>query len=156
MSSWKWLLLVCGTISVVAGVWTSPAAQSVAGAGIIQGNIKSADGTPMEGVIVSARASDESFTTSVFTDQQGNYTFPPVDAGQYSMWAQAVGFSAGRSEFAVERAETERFTEYFLPTRGTEIRHVQVDNSTGTPTTWAPYNRTNKIVRLQFRTAASQ
>ena len=52
--------------------------------------------------------------------------------------------------------ETERFTEYFLPTRGTEIRHVQVNNSTDTPTIWAPYNRTNKIVRLQFRAAAGQ
>ena len=47
--------------------------------------------------------------------------------------------------------KTERFTEYTLPTRGTEIRHVQVDNSTNPPTIWAPYNRTNKVVRIQFR-----
>ena len=52
--------------------------------------------------------------------------------------------------------KTERFTEYRLPTRGTEIRHVQVDNRTSPPTVWAPYNRTNKIVRLQFRTAGQQ
>jgi streptogramin lyase len=52
--------------------------------------------------------------------------------------------------------KTERFTEYTLPTRGTEIRHVQVDNSTNPPTIWAPYNRTNKVVRIQFRSTANQ
>jgi virginiamycin B lyase len=52
--------------------------------------------------------------------------------------------------------KTERFTEYPLPTRGTEIRHVQVDNRTDPPTIWAPYNRTNKVVRIQFRNAAGQ
>ena len=108
MSDWKSLSLMFGTILVVAGVWTSPAAQSVAAPGVIQGNIKSADGNPMEGVIVSARASDESFTTSVFTDRQGNYVFPPLDAGQYRVWAQAVGFEAGRAEFAVARARVDR------------------------------------------------
>jgi streptogramin lyase len=52
--------------------------------------------------------------------------------------------------------KTERFTEYTLPTRGTEIRHVQVDNSTNPPTVWAPYNRTNKVVRIQFQSMANQ
>ena len=52
--------------------------------------------------------------------------------------------------------ETEEFTEYRLPTLGTEIRHVQVDNRTDPPTIWAPYNRTNKVVRLQFRTAGAE
>lgn len=46
---------------------------------------------------------------------------------------------------------TEKFTEYTLPTRGTEIRHIQVDSSTNPPTIWLPYDRTNKIARIQFR-----
>ncbi len=46
---------------------------------------------------------------------------------------------------------TETFTEFQLPTRGTEIRHIQVDNSTNPPTVWLPYDRTNKIARIQFR-----
>ena len=46
---------------------------------------------------------------------------------------------------------TEKFTEFELPTRGTEIRHIQVDNSTNPPTVWLPYDRTNKIARIQFR-----
>jgi len=51
---------------------------------------------------------------------------------------------------------TEKFTEYSLPTRGTEIRHIQVDSSTNPPTVWLPYDRTNKIARIQFRTDAGR
>ena len=72
MSNWKWLLLILGTILITGGERTVPA-QSSGAPGVIQGNIKSADGGPMEGVVVSARASGKSFTTSVFTDRQGNY-----------------------------------------------------------------------------------
>ncbi len=108
MSKSKWLLLTLATAVVATGLWTTPAAQSGSGPAIIQGNIKSADGTPMEGVIVSARASDKSFTTSVFSDRQGNYVFPPLDAGQYKVWAQAVGFDAGRAEFALAGARVDR------------------------------------------------
>jgi hypothetical protein len=54
------------------------------------------------------------------------------------------------------RSEDGGFTEYPLPTRGTEIRHVQVDNRTDPPTVWAPYNRTNKVVRIQFRAPVTQ
>jgi streptogramin lyase len=49
---------------------------------------------------------------------------------------------------------TEAFTEFELPTRGTEIRHIQVDNTTDPPTVWVPYDRTNKIARIQFRKSA--
>ena len=49
---------------------------------------------------------------------------------------------------------TEKFTEYTLPTRGTEIRHIQVDSSTNPPTVWLPYDRTNKIARVQFRASS--
>ena len=76
MSNWKWLLLVSGIVLITVGGRTTPA-QSVA-AGLIQGTIKSADGALMEGVVVSARASGKSFTTSVFTDRQGNYAFPSL------------------------------------------------------------------------------
>jgi len=46
---------------------------------------------------------------------------------------------------------SEKFTEFTLPTRGTEIRHIQVDSTTNPPTVWLPYDRTNKIARIQFR-----
>ena len=48
---------------------------------------------------------------------------------------------------------TQRFTEFALPTRGTEIRFIAVDDRTNPPTVWVPYWRANKIARLQFGAA---
>ena len=48
--------------------------------------------------------------------------------------------------------KTEKFTEYKMPLLGSEIRHIVADNTTNPPTIWAPYNRANKILRMQFRT----
>ena len=62
----------------------------------------------MEGVMVSARASDQSFTTTVFTDGEGEYFFPALDAGQYAVWAQAKGFEAGRTTAALSSDDAER------------------------------------------------
>src|SRR5713226_9087597 len=47
------------------------------------GTIRSTTGKPMEGVTISARELHKTFTTSVFTDQQGNYYFPLLEKGQY-------------------------------------------------------------------------
>ncbi len=46
--------------------------------------------------------------------------------------------------------KTEKFTEYQMPTRGTESRQIYANNRTDPPTIWVPYNRTNKIARIQF------
>src|SRR5438067_1823422 len=68
---------------------TSPAAaRSIE----LTGTVKGADGKPMEGVDVSAKAAGSTITTSVWTNQNGAYAFPVLDAGQYRVWAQAVGF----------------------------------------------------------------
>jgi len=123
----KWLSLtlgmsvMIGTMVVVGGSWTTPAAQSGPGTGIIQGTVKSADGKVMEGVLVSARASDKSFTTSVFTDLQGKYVFPPLDGGQYKTWAQAKGFHKGQAEFALASGKVDRNFTLTPMTNVTEI-----------------------------------
>lgn len=84
-------------ILFVGSLWTAPAlTQSSAGSGVIAGTVKDAAGSPIEGVIVSARASHETWTTSVYTDRQGSYQFPPLSAGQYSMWAQAKGYDLAK------------------------------------------------------------
>ena len=105
MSKAKLTWMAAAIVLLVAALWTVPqevAAQSGAtGTGVIRGVINSADGRAMEGVVVSARASDKTFTTSVFTDRQGAYYFPALDAGPYKIWAQAVGFEAGRAELAL-------------------------------------------------------
>ena len=46
---------------------------------------------------------------------------------------------------------TEKFTEYPLPTLGTNVRFIDVDNSTDVPTLWVPCTGANKIARVQFR-----
>ena len=47
--------------------------------------------------------------------------------------------------------KTEKVTEFQMPTRGTNIRHLTLDKSTDPPIVWAPYDAVNKIARIQFR-----
>ena len=46
----------------------------------------------MGGVTVSAKAEGATITTSVYTDESGNYYFPPLPDGKYRVWAQALKF----------------------------------------------------------------
>ena len=70
-----------------------------------------------------------------------------VNAKDHTVWISMLN----SDRIAKFDPATEKFTEYELPTRGTEIRHIQVDASTNPPTVWVPYDRTNKIARIQFR-----
>jgi len=65
---------------------------------LLLGNIHRVNGQAMEGVAVSARPVGGTVTTSVYTDEQGNYYFPVLSQGKYRVWTQAVGFEAGRAE----------------------------------------------------------
>ena len=64
----------------------------------LTGNVKSARGENMEGVTLFARGEGETITTSVYTDKDGNYYFPAMAGGTYHVWAQAIGFEAGRAK----------------------------------------------------------
>jgi virginiamycin B lyase len=46
---------------------------------------------------------------------------------------------------------TQKFTEYQMPSRGTDMRHLVVDYNANPPEIYIPYNRSNKIARIQFR-----
>ena len=85
---------------------TTAAAQGAqsSSAATLSGIIHATDGQTLEGVAVSARAVDKTFTTTVFTDTRGRYLFPPLDSGTYRLWAQAVGFATARAELAVAAA----------------------------------------------------
>jgi virginiamycin B lyase len=67
----------------------------------LAGIVRASDGKPMEGVTISARAVDSSIATSVYTNGSGKYYFPPLGAGQYRVWAQAVGYEMARSELTI-------------------------------------------------------
>ena len=66
-------------------------------AGVLTGTIKSASGTPLEGVAVSAQLPGEPITTSVYTGADGRYFFPPMKSGKHNVWAQAIGLERAES-----------------------------------------------------------
>ena len=65
---------------------------------LLAGTVKSDSGEKMSGVTVSAKAEGRTITTSVFTDQQGDYYFPPLTPGAYEVWAQADTFETARAK----------------------------------------------------------
>src|SRR5213079_3633413 len=65
---------------------------------ILSGSIKSSDGAAMGGVMVSAKPAGGTITTTVLTDETGRYYFPPLAAGKYRVWAQALSFATAKGE----------------------------------------------------------
>src|SRR5437588_7980107 len=64
---------------------------------VLAGAITSASGQKLEGVTVSAKRDGTTITTSVYTDEAGNYYFPPLPEGKYQVWAQALGFETAKA-----------------------------------------------------------
>src|SRR6266508_4368019 len=85
--------------SVLAGLMLAfvPATAKAADV-LLTGTIKSASGEAIGGVNVSAKAAGGTITTTVFTDEAGTYYFPPLPAGKYRVWAQALGFETAKGE----------------------------------------------------------
>ena len=52
---------------------------------ILSGAVKSAAGEKLGGVMISAKGDGQTITTSIFTDENGNYYFPPMPAGKYQV-----------------------------------------------------------------------
>src|SRR6266699_122859 len=99
MSKAQSLLLACAA-SLLAATAAHPADQLLSGA------ITARSGQKLEGVTVSAKLEGSTITTSVYTDAAGNYFFPPLSAGRYRVWAQALGFEIGKG--AVDLGATRR------------------------------------------------
>jgi streptogramin lyase/mono/diheme cytochrome c family protein len=62
----------------------------------LTGVISSPSGQKLEGVTVYAKLEGSTITTSVYTDETGSYYFPPLPAGKYRVWAQALGFETSK------------------------------------------------------------
>jgi hypothetical protein len=86
-------MLLVGAASLVAVTGTQAADQ------LLTGVISSSGGQKLDGVTVSAKMEGATITTSVYTDESGNYYFPPLPAGKYRIWAQALGFETTRDSF---------------------------------------------------------
>src|ERR1035437_2456769 len=84
--------------------------QAAPNSASLTGKVKLASGEKMGGVTVSAKAEGQAITTTVFTDEQGDYYFPPMEPGKYRVWAQAVTYETGRSEVELGGARHQDFT----------------------------------------------
>src|SRR5258708_5534222 len=76
---------------------------------LLSGSITSAAGEKLAGVTVSAKAEGATITTTVFTDEGGNYYFPPLPTGKYRVWAQALTFATAKDVVDLAAAKHQDF-----------------------------------------------
>jgi len=76
---------------------------------MLSGLIKSAAGEKMGGVTISAKAEGSPITTSVYTDDAGEYVFPPLPSGKYNIWAQAITFETAAAAVNLTGTTTQNF-----------------------------------------------
>jgi virginiamycin B lyase len=65
----------------------------------------SVDHRPLDGVTVSLHATDTTMTTSVFTDERGEYVFPLIPSGRYELRTQAVGYAPATASVVIDSAK---------------------------------------------------
>ena len=58
---------------------------------------------------VSAKAEGETITTTVFTDENGAYYFPPLPSGQYDVWAQAERLNSRKAIVDLNSTQHQNF-----------------------------------------------
>jgi streptogramin lyase len=97
--------LIALAIALVAPTFVTSAAYADS---LLTGAITSAAGEKMGGVTVSAKAEGSTITTSVFTDESGNYYFPPLANGKYRVWAQALTYQAANGNVELKKKTTRR------------------------------------------------
>ena len=76
---------------------------------LLTGSIVSASGQKLEGVLVSAKQDGSTITTSVYTDTNGDYFFPPLADGKYQVWAQTLGFQTTRGGVDLDATKHQDF-----------------------------------------------
>src|SRR5262245_40737637 len=103
MTSLRAILLAAA--ATVGGI-----AAAHAGDTLLSGTVTSADGQKLNGVTVSAKPVGGTITPTVFTDEAGDYYFPPLPPGKYRVWAQAVTFSTAKADVDMSTARKQAFT----------------------------------------------
>src|SRR5262249_44210114 len=89
---------VAAPLGVAALVAAGLATPAQAADQLLSGTVASAAGEKLGGGTVSAKAEGTTITTSVYTDEQGAYYFPPLPAGKYRVWAQALAFDLAKRD----------------------------------------------------------
>ncbi len=77
---------------------------------LLHGKVSSAAGEKMGGVAISAKAEGSTIATTVYTDEGGEYVFPPMPAGKYRVWAQALTFETAKDAVDLAAASGKDFT----------------------------------------------
>jgi streptogramin lyase len=74
----------------------------------LSGRVTSQEEGPMEGVLIRARKTGSTITTTVVSDQQGRYSFPRnrLDPGQYSLSIRAAGYETDPVQAEVTSSKT--------------------------------------------------
>src|SRR6202163_261786 len=93
MTNVRSILLASAASLVIAGAAT----PTMAADQILNGAVASPSGEKLGGVTVSAKQDGSTITTSVYSDESGNYYFPPLPAGKYQVWAQALSFETSKA-----------------------------------------------------------
>src|SRR5262245_42863536 len=91
--------LVAASVAAISLATSAQAADH-----LLSGTVTSASGEKLGGVTVSAKADGTTITTSVYTDEQGAYYFPPLPAGKYRVWAQALAFEMAKGDVDLSTA----------------------------------------------------
>ena len=96
------------TATLALGLALTLPGKAGAADALLSGTVKSASGEAMGGATVSAKSG--TITTTVFTDEAGNYYFPPLSSGKYQVWAQALSFATAKSEVDLAASRHHDFT----------------------------------------------
>ena len=103
MSKVQAILLACATTLLV--VTAAHAADQ-----LLSGAITSQSGQKLEGVTVSAKLEGSTITTERLYGHRGQLFFPPLPAGKYRVWAQALGFETNKGSVDLTAARRQNFT----------------------------------------------
>src|SRR5436305_9883307 len=112
------------TMSLLAATALTALALPAAADELLRGTITSAGREKMGGVTVSAKPEGGTITTTVFTDEAGNYFFPPLPGGKYRVWAQALSFQTAKGEVDLAANRKQDFT--LLPMASAEATFKQL------------------------------
>jgi hypothetical protein len=97
-----------GLIAAGFAAALAPTSASAADA-LLAGTVTTASGEKMGGVTVSAKPEGGTVTTTIFTDDTGNYFFPPLPAGKYRVWAQALSFEPAKGDVDLDATKRQDF-----------------------------------------------
>jgi streptogramin lyase len=98
--------LLAANLTAIALVLGAPAYADA----LLSGTIKSSDGKAMGGITVSAKPDGGTITTTVFTDDAGQYYFPTLPAGHYKVWAQALSYQTAKGAVDLSANAKQDFT----------------------------------------------